>query len=239
MKILPLAKIIAMLKTLFTSLLIILVGINFSTAQENLKTTLNNDIDSLSYSLGLLIGHNLRVQGVEKIQHEVYTMGLQDGFSGKPDNISFEAANIFVQKYFENKMAKASEENLNKGIEFLNENKNKEGVVTLSSGLQYKVLRAGEGKSPKATDRVKVHYKGTLLDGTVFDSSYERGEPSVFGVKQVIKGWTEALMLMSPGSKWMLYVPPDLAYGSNSAGEQIGPNSTLIFEVELIEVLEE
>jgi FKBP-type peptidyl-prolyl cis-trans isomerase len=107
----------------------------------------------------------------------------------------------------------------------------------LNSGLQYKVIKAGQGKSPKSDDEVKVHYTGMLLDGTVFDSSYDRGKPMVFGVKQVIKGWTEALMLMSPGSKWILYVPPELAYGKNGAGDAIGPNSTLIFEVELVEVI--
>jgi FKBP-type peptidyl-prolyl cis-trans isomerase FklB len=228
-----------MLKSLLSLTLILFVGINISIAQDERKADLGNEIDSLSYSLGLLIGHNLKVQGVEKIQPEIYTKGLQDGFSSKPDIISFEQANIFVQNYFERQMGKAAEENLKKGIEFLNENKNIEGVVTLNSGLQYKVLKAGEGTSPKATDRVKVHYTGTLIDGTVFDSSYDRGEPTVFGVKQVIKGWTEALMLMKPGSKWMLFIPPDLAYGSNSAGEKIGPNSTLVFEVELLEVLKD
>lgn len=125
---------------------------------------------------------------------------------------------------------------MQKGEEFLKENAAKEGVKTLPSGLQYKVLKEGDGKSPKATDTVVVHYKGTLINGKEFDSSYKRGEPAEFPVNRVIKGWTEALQLMKEGSKWMLYIPSNLAYGERGAGADIGPNETLIFEVELLKV---
>lgn len=223
----------------FIIVLFVVTGLFGSTsmAQDNMKVVLNNEIDSLSYSLGLLIGNNLSVQGIEKVHPETYMKGLQDGFLSKPENLTFEQANLFVQTYFEQQMILKADKNLKAGLSFLSENAKKEGVVTLNSGLQYKVLQAGEGASPKAMDQVKVHYRGTLLNGSVFDSSYERGQPAVFGVGQVIKGWTEALMLMSPGSKWMLFIPPDLAYGNQGAGDVIGPNSTLIFEVELLEVM--
>ena len=214
-----------------------MVGIATVQAQKKGKVGLTNEIDSLSYSLGLLIGNNLHAQGIKSIQPDIYLQGVEDGFGGDPRSMTFEQANMFIQQYFEKQMMNAAEDNLAEGKAFMEENANKEGVVVLPSGMQYKVLQAGEGKSPTGDDRVKVHYKGTLLDGTVFDSSYERGEPAVFGVRQVIKGWTEALMLMKPGSRWMLYIPPDLAYGSSGAGDAIGPNATLIFEVELLEVL--
>ena len=132
--------------------------------------------------------------------------------------------------------AEQGEKNMSEGPKFLEENKSKEGVVVLPSGLQYKVITEGSGKTPKATDKVKVHYKGTLLNGKEFDSSYKRNQPAEFPVNGVIKGWTEALQLMKEGSKWMLYIPSDLAYGARGAGGDIGPNATLIFEVELLEV---
>jgi FKBP-type peptidyl-prolyl cis-trans isomerase FklB len=204
---------------------------------QNKTVTLKTETDSLSYSLGVLIGNNLKVQGINELNDNVYMDGFRDGITQKPNEMTMEQANLYVQKYFENQMSKKSGENLQAGIDFLAENGKKEGVVTLNSGLQYKVLQAGSGLSPKATDQVKVHYRGTLIDGTVFDSSYDRGQPAQFGVSQVIKGWTEALQLMSPGSHWMLYIPSDLAYGPDGAGDVIGPNSTLIFEVELLEVM--
>ena len=148
-----------------------------------------------------------------------------------------EEANLIVQNYFNNLMKNEASNNLAASNAFLQENKTKEGIVTLPSGLQYKVLEAGEGPTPKPEDQVKVHYTGTLIDGSVFDSSVERGEPVVFGVNQVIPGWTEALQLMSAGSRWMLFIPPDLAYGENGAGGVIGANQALIFEVQLIEII--
>jgi len=221
-------------------LIIVLVGfVSFHSlqAQDKSKAILTNEIDSLSYSLGLLIGNNLFVQGVEEIHPEIYQIGLEDGFSSNPLNMTFEQANLFVQNYFEEKMKMKADENLKEGLAFLAENSKQEGVVVLNNGLQYKVLKAGEGPSPKTGDQVRVHYRGSLLDGSEFDSSYERGEPAVFGIDQVIKGWTEALQLMNTGSHWMLYIPPELAYGSQGAGDVIGPNSTLIFEVELLEII--
>ncbi len=136
----------------------------------------------------------------------------------------------------EKEMTEMAGKNLTEGEAFLAANKAKEGVKTLESGLQYKVLTPGEGKSPKATDKVTVHYRGTLLDGTEFDSSHKRGEPAVFQVDQVIPGWTEALKLMKPGAKWELYIPAKLAYGERGAGQKIAPNATLVFEVELLKV---
>jgi FKBP-type peptidyl-prolyl cis-trans isomerase FklB len=146
-------------------------------------------------------------------------------------------ARDIVNKYFEELEAKMNAENIEKGKNFLAENAKKPGVVTLASGLQYEVIKEGNGKKPGAADKVKCHYEGTLIDGTLFDSSIKRGEPAVFGVSQVIKGWVEALQLMTEGSKWRLFIPSELAYGAQGAGEMIPPHSTLIFEVELIEVL--
>ena len=142
-----------------------------------------------------------------------------------------------VNKYFEELEAKMNAANIEKGKSFLEENAKRPEVVTLPSGLQYEIIKEGNGKKPEATDRVKCHYEGTLIDGTLFDSSIKRGEPDVFGVNQVIKGWVEALQLMTEGSKWRLFIPSELAYGAQQAGEMIPPHSTLIFDVELIEVL--
>ena len=147
--------------------------------------------------------------------------------SKKKDTFAIRIINIIIY----NKI------HIEKGKAFLEENKKKENIVTLPSGLQYEVITEGNGKKPKATDRVRCHYEGTLIDGTLFDSSIKRGEPAVFGVNQVIQGWVEALQLMSEGSKWKLYIPSELGYGAHGAGEMIPPHSTLIFEVELLEVL--
>ena len=193
--------------------------------------------DSLSYSFGLLIGNNMKTQKVEGINPQILMEGFIHGYADENLILTVEQANTYVQDYFSNMVKNESAANLQESADFLEANKSKEGVVTLPSGLQYKVLEAGEGPSPTPDDQVKVHYTGTLIDGTVFDSSIERGEPIVFGVSQVIPGWTEALQLMSPGSRWMLYIPPYLAYGENGAGGVIGPNQALIFEVQLIEVI--
>jgi FKBP-type peptidyl-prolyl cis-trans isomerase FklB len=149
-------------------------------------------------------------------------------------SMSPQEANTIIQNYFNRKQNEMSENNLKAGEAFLKENGKKEGVVTLSSGLQYEILKEGTGVKPKATDKVKCHYHGTLLNGHVFDSSVQRGQPAVFGVNQVIKGWVEALQLMAVGSKWRLYIPASLAYGAQGAGDSIEPNSTLIFDVELL-----
>jgi FKBP-type peptidyl-prolyl cis-trans isomerase FklB len=197
---------------------------------------LTNAMDSLSYGFGLLIGNNLSVQGVKGVNQDLFINGFNKGYTNQETSLTIEAANKIVQDYFNKQVADESAMNLQKSAEFLAENQKKEGIVTLPDGLQYKVITSGAGTPPIATDQVKVNYKGTFIDGKVFDSSYDRNEPIVFGVDQVIPGWTEALQLMQPGAKWMLFVPPALAYGEKGAGGVIGPNQALIFEVELIEV---
>jgi FKBP-type peptidyl-prolyl cis-trans isomerase len=158
---------------------------------------------------------------------------------GEEGVMTTEEADQIIRRYFEAAGEKEGQLNLEAGNAFLEENKGREGVKTTASGLQYEVITEGTGPIPSAEDRVRVHYHGTLIDGTVFDSSVERGEPAVFGVGQVIPGWTEALQLMPVGSKWKIYVPSELAYGERGAGADIGPNTTLIFEVELLEIVEE
>lgn len=194
-------------------------------------------MDKFSYSIGLGIGQNLLGMGARHLNVEDFAQAIKDVLEGNPTVLSHTEARGIVNEYFEKLEARVNAENMEKGKRFLEENKGKENIVTLPSGLQYEVIKEGNGKKPKATDRVKCHYEGTLIDGTLFDSSVKRGEPAVFGVNQVIVGWVEALQLMSEGAKWRLFVPSDLAYGANGAGEMIPPHSTLIFEVELIEVL--
>lgn len=194
-------------------------------------------MDKFSYSIGLGIGQNLLGMGARHLNVEDFAQAIKDVLEGNPTAISHTEARQIVNEYFEKLEAQVNAENIEKGRKFLEENKKKETIVTLPSGLQYEVIKEGNGKKPKATDRVKCHYEGTLIDGTLFDSSVKRGEPAVFGVNQVIAGWVEALQLMSEGAKWRLFIPSDLAYGANGAGEMIPPHSTLIFEVELIEVL--
>jgi FKBP-type peptidyl-prolyl cis-trans isomerase FklB len=194
-------------------------------------------IDSLSYSFGLLIGNNMLVQGVKDINREQFMAGFNDGYAGKAPALTEEVANQCVQGYFNKQVSDEANMNLKQSNEFLAENATKEGVVTLPSGLQYKILEEGSGESPLATDQVRVHYHGTFIDGKVFDSSIDRNEPIVFGVNQVIPGWTEALQLMKTGARWMLYIPSALAYGDQGAGGVIGPNQALIFEVQLIEIV--
>ncbi len=195
------------------------------------------DMDKFSYSIGLGIGQNLLGMGARDLNVEDFAQAIKDVLEGRPTAITHTEARGIVNEYFEKFEAKMNAENMEKGKKFLEENGKKPGVVTLPSGLQYEVLKEGNGKKPKATDRVKCHYEGTLIDGTLFDSSIKRGEPAVFGVNQVIAGWVEALQLMSEGAKWRLFIPSELAYGANGAGEMIPPHSTLIFEVELIEVV--
>jgi FKBP-type peptidyl-prolyl cis-trans isomerase FklB len=196
-----------------------------------------NATDSLSYSFGLLIGNNMLVQGVKDINWVQFLAGFNDGYAGKAPVMTEEIANKCVQDYFDNQISDEKNMNLKASEEFLAANATKEGVVTLPSGLQYKIIEEGSGDSPQKTDQVRVHYHGTFVDGKVFDSSIERNEPIVFGVDQVIPGWTEALLLMKPGAKWMLYIPSSLAYGEQGAGGVIGPNQALIFEVQLIEIV--
>ena len=194
-------------------------------------------MDKFSYAIGLGIGQNLLSMGAQGINVEDFAQAIADVLNGKETAISHNEAREIVNKYFMELEAKMNAENIEKGKAFLEENAKKEGVITLPSGLQYQVITEGNGKKPSATDKVKCHYEGTLIDGTLFDSSIKRGQPAVFGVNQVIKGWVEALQLMSEGSKWRLVIPSELGYGAQQAGEMIPPHSTLIFEVELIEVL--
>jgi FKBP-type peptidyl-prolyl cis-trans isomerase FklB len=195
------------------------------------------ELENFSYALGMSIAGNLIQTGVKTVNPELFLNGFKDVFNGKETMIHPEEANAileaFIGKLNENKGAG----NLEEGLNFLAENKKKQGVIELPSGLQYEVLTEGGGKIPTANDQVKCHYHGTLIDGTVFDSSVQRNQPAVFPVNGVIQGWVEALQLMSTGSKWRLFIPSQLAYGSNGAGGAIGPNSTLIFDVELLEII--
>ena len=194
-------------------------------------------MDKFSYAIGLGIGQNLLSMGAQGINVEDFAQAIADVLNRKETAISHNEAREIVNKYFMELEEKMNAENIEKGKAFLAENAKKEGIITLPCGLQYEVITEGNGKKPSATDRVKCHYEGTLIDGTLFDSSIKRGQPAVFGVNQVIKGWVEALQLMSEGSKWRLFIPSELGYGAQQAGEMIPPHSTLIFEVELIEVL--
>lgn len=194
-------------------------------------------MDKFSYAIGLGIGQNLSGMGAQGISVEDFAQAIKDVLEGNPTAISHQEAREIVNKYFEELEGKMNAANIEQGVAFLEENKKRANIVTLPSGLQYEILTEGNGKRAKTTDKVKCHYEGTLIDGTLFDSSIKRGEPAVFGVNQVIPGWVEALQLMPEGSKWKLYIPSDLAYGAQGAGEMIPPHTTLVFEVELIEVL--
>lgn len=194
-------------------------------------------MDKFSYGLGMGIGQNLLSMGVDGMNIEDFVKGVSDILAGNKPALSHSEAQQVVTEHFK-KLAEAEYEAVKKaGEEFLAANAKKEGVVVLPSGLQYEVLTEGTGKKPGATDKVECHYEGTLIDGTVFDSSIKRGETATFGVNQVIKGWVEALQLMQEGAKWRLFIPYNLAYGERGAGEMIPPYSTLVFEVELVKVL--
>ena len=195
------------------------------------------ELDKVSYCLGLSIASNLLSSGVNTINTEAFVDALRTVYAGQMPEIKPEEANQILQDYFnklQNERGKAAKE---AGEQFLNDNKNKEGVVTLASGLQYKIISAGNGAIPKSNDTVKCHYEGRLINGAVFDSSIRRGEPAEFPVNGVIAGWVEALQLMPVGSKWQLYIPSDLAYGPHGAGQAIGPNETLIFDIELLDIV--
>lgn len=203
--------------------------------KPNLKMKLDNELDKVSYSLGVNIANSLKSQGLESVNSTAFSAALDATFNGSPVLIDMQASQMILQEYFgkiqesQTKAARAEGEN------FLKENGKRTGVTTTASGLQYEVMTMGTGAKPVATDKVKTHYHGTLLDGTVFDSSVDRGEPISFPLNGVIKGWTEALQLMPVGSKFKLFIPSDLAYGAQGQGT-IKPHSALIFEVELIEI---
>ena len=191
-------------------------------------------MDKLSYAVGMSMASNLINSGLKDINVDSFVKAFTEVMSNTAPSMSPQEANQILQDYFSKAQDNMLSNNLEEGNSFLEENSKKENVTTLPSGLQYEVITEGDGPMPKATDSVKCHYHGTLLNGTVFDSSVDRGEPAVFGVNQVIKGWVEALQLMPVGSKWRLFVPSDLAYGEKGAGGSIEPNTTLIFEVELL-----
>jgi FKBP-type peptidyl-prolyl cis-trans isomerase FklB len=199
-------------------------------------TTQAQQMDQLSYSLGVLLGQNLQQQGIDKIDASVLAKAIADVMEGKPLMIEASEANQLVQSHIQAQQSKKFEGNLAAGQAFLTENAKRTGVVTLPSGLQYEVMKPGTGRKPTASEKVTVHYHGTLTDGTVFDSSVDRGQPATFGVTQVIQGWVEALQLMPEGAKWKLFIPHNLAYGDRGAGPKIGPFATLVFEVELLKI---
>ncbi len=205
----------------------------------------NKGLDRISYALGLSMGNNFRASGINEINVQDFADGVAAVFYGAQPKMTYDEAKAEIQSYFtelEKKQRAAAEElgkqNKALGEQYLAENGKRAEVKTLPSGLQYEVITEGDGPVPSATDQVEVHYTGKLIDGTVFDSSVDRGVPATFGVTQVIPGWVEALQLMKTGSKWRLFIPSELAYGANGApGSPIGPNATLVFDVELLKVI--
>lgn len=191
-------------------------------------------MDKISYAIGLSMGQNLMSSGVKKMEYADLAKGIEDVLEGNKPQISYQEAQQVLGQFFQELEKKVAGEAKKDGEEFLAANAKREGVKVTASGLQYEVLEATLGQKPKATDTVKVHYEGTLIDGTVFDSSYRRGEPISFGLNQVIKGWTEGLQLMSIGSKYKLFIPYELGYGAQGAGQSIPPYAALIFTVELL-----
>jgi FKBP-type peptidyl-prolyl cis-trans isomerase FklB len=197
----------------------------------------NNEFEEFSYSLGLTISSNLLQSGVKKIDAMQFLAGLQDTFAGNNSKISLDRANEILQEFMMLENDKEAIKNLEEGYVFLMDNMRNKDVHETDSGLQYKILKEGYGASPSMDDVVKCHYHGTMMDGTVFDSSIERGQAAIFPVNGVIQGWAEALQMMAIGSKWRLFIPSDLAYGQDGAGGLIGANATLIFDVELLEIV--
>lgn len=204
----------------------------------------NKKLDRISYALGLSMGNNFRASGIKEINVQDFADGVAAVFDGLAPKMSYDEAKNEIRVYFEAMQreqeaaaAQMAEANAKAGEAFLAENGKRVEVKTLPSGLQYEVIKEGDGTMPTADDQVEVHYTGKLIDGTVFDSSVDRGVPATFGVTQVIPGWVEALQLMKAGSTWRLFIPSQLAYGPRGAGDLIGPNATLIFDVELLKVI--
>ena len=193
--------------------------------------------DEVSYALGLSIGQNFKASGITAITSEDFIAGLQDALAEREPQMTTERAREVINQLFMRLQQEESELNAAAGKEYQEIMRHKSGVVTLPSGLQYEIIKEGSGAKPKATDKVRVHYHGTLINGVVFDSSVERGEPAEFPLNAVIPGWTEILQLMPVGSKWRVVIPSELAYGSRGAGDVIRPNMTLIFEIELLDIV--
>ena len=223
-------------KTVLLTLLALTISLSTASAKEELA--LDTEKKKISYAVGRQIGDSIKNSGLD-IDIDIFTASVAETLAGKSDRLT-ESEKMQVgaamQKQQQEHAAKTVGANKSKGQEFLAKNAKEDGVKVLPSGLQYKVLTAGSGKSPGSSDSVTVHYRGTLIDGTEFDSSIKRGQPATFPVNGVIKGWTEALQLMKVGAKWQLFIPSDLAYGERGAGANIGPHATLIFDVELIKI---
>ncbi len=218
------------------------MGISATSCDSKKNVSLKTATDSASYALGIANGNmfkqNLGTIPGEPVNVDLLLAAFELAMKDQEGKMTPEEAQNYLQTYFMEASTRESNKNKEEGENFLAENKTKDGVITTESGLQYKVEKEGDGPKPTATDRVKVHYTGTLLDGTVFDSSIERGEPATFGVGQVIRGWTEGLQIMPVGSKYIFWIPSDLAYGERGAGQDIKPNSVLKFEVELLEIVQ-
>lgn len=210
----------------------LLPGIMF--AQETV--TLSKTSDSVSYALAVNIATNIKKQGIKGFDRAIFNKAFEDVLNGNTLAIDASLADAILRDYFTKEKSMTAQKNLEEGQKFLEENGKKDGVITLESGLQYIVIKEGTGNVPQLTDTVKTHYSGMLIDGTKFDSSYDRGEPISFPVTGVIKGWTEALLLMKEGAKWKLFIPADLAYGARGAGGVIPPNAALIFDIELLSI---
>ena len=194
-------------------------------------------MEKVSYALGLSLGSNLLGSGVKALDYAQLAKGIKDVMEQNKPDMGFEEAQAVISEFFEKLQEEMSAKGQSEGKAFLAENAKRSEVVTLPSGLQYEIITAGTGATPQASDSVKVHYHGTTIDGNVFDSSVSRGEPATFGVTQVISGWVEALQLMPVGSKWKLFIPSELAYGAQGAGQAIAPHASLIFEVELLNIV--
>jgi FKBP-type peptidyl-prolyl cis-trans isomerase FklB len=214
--------------------------ISFSACQNqsgmNTEVTVETELDQVSYGIGVDIANNFKQGGLAEVNIEVLAAGMRDVLTGAELKLTEEESKEIIASYMQAKQAELTAAAVGEGETFLAENATREGITTLESGLQYEVMTAGTGALPTITDQVTTHYHGTLINGDVFDSSVERGEPATFPVNGVIAGWTEALQLMPVGSKWKLFVPAHLAYGERGAGAKIGPNTTLVFEVELISI---
>lgn len=197
----------------------------------------NNKMDKVSYALGLSMAANLEASGFKNINLEKFMKGMKDTLESQSKEMSLDEAKQLLSEHFAKMQKEADEHNKKAGEEFLKENAKRAGVNTTASGLQYEILKEGNGPKPDATDMVRCHYEGRLIDGNIFDSSFKRNQPADFPVNQVIPGWVEALQLMPVGSKWRLFIPSNLGYGEHGAGDVIGPNMTLIFDVELLEIV--
>jgi FKBP-type peptidyl-prolyl cis-trans isomerases 1 len=224
----------------------ILVAVVFASCESGIglkSTSLKTQGDSASYAIGVFIGEQNKKQlesvpGKDDLDVNIIVQAFNDYLAKEDSKMNMEQAQVVIQGFFMEKAEKLKAKNISEGVEFLEKNKTKAGVITLESGMQYEILKEGTGPKPTIEQTVKCHYHGTLIDGTEFDSSVTRGEPAQFPVGGVIQGWTEALQLMPVGSKWKLYIPGNLAYGEQGAGVEIGPNQLLIFELELLEIVE-